>query len=81
MSPFDGRRPNNYRQIQATLTEERGGRFTLRVMVKPVGAQWNRRHVVSHQHFRMSDPPDSLHGALEVLGRALLGGGRTGADD
>lgn len=61
-----------YRQIRATLTEERGGLFTLRVMAKPVAAEWHNRQVVAHRQFRMSDPPDTLAAALDLLAERLL---------
>lgn len=41
-----------YRQIRFTVTEERGGTVTVRVMVKPLEADWTMRHTVVHAHFK-----------------------------
>lgn len=60
-----------YRQIRATLTEEAGGYFTVRVLVKPVGSEWHHRQTVHVLRWRMSDPPGSLPGALDNLAGAL----------
>lgn len=61
---------NNYKQIRITVTEEacRGheGRvnLTMRVMLKPVGEQWNVRHTILHTH-EINQPP--LHSTGSVF--------------
>ncbi len=62
-----------YRQVRLTLTEEREPgpgdqvRLTLRVMVKPTGAQWTERHTVLHQVHRHQEPLDDLQTVYRAL--------------
>lgn len=37
---------SNYQQVQVTITEERGNRLSVRVMVKPPHVDWKQTHVV-----------------------------------
>lgn len=61
----------NYRQVRVTFTEERGGRLSFRVMVKPLQAEWNMRHTVHTGAVRRSDPPATLHAALRLMAQEL----------
>jgi hypothetical protein len=58
---------SRYRQVRITLTEEAGGRFSFRVMVKPVDAEWTFKHTVNVRSWRMSDPPATLAEVLTLL--------------
>lgn len=40
------RAQSNYRQIRFTITEERGGIVSARVMVKPADADWTMKNTV-----------------------------------
>lgn len=44
-----------YRQVRFTITEERGGLVTARVLVKPLNEDWTMKHSVWHG--RLSIPP------------------------
>lgn len=73
-----------YRQARITLTEERDRdhpgrvRLTLRVMVKPLQAEWNMRQTVLHVHAQNQAPLSDLnavYGALlELLAQPPLPG-------
>jgi hypothetical protein len=65
------RAASRYRQIRVTLTEEYGGLFSLRVMVKPVDAEWTFKHSIIVRSWRMSDPPAQLADVLEHLAAQL----------
>ena len=41
-----------YRQVRFTVTEEAGGTVTVRVMVKPLHADWSMKDTVVHTSFR-----------------------------
>lgn len=43
-----------YRQVRITITEERGGRVSCRVMVKGVSDSWTLRHTVWHHNWRVT---------------------------
>lgn len=66
------RAQSNYREVRVTVQEERGGFVTVLISAKPRDAEWSRKHVVSRERFRMSDPPASLQAALTLLGQAAL---------
>lgn len=40
------RAQSNYRQVRVTITEETRGRMSVRVLAKPVTADWSLRHTV-----------------------------------
>lgn len=66
-----------YRQIRFTVTEERGGTVTVRVMVKPLNADWAMKDTVLHTSFRPTAPSthwsELLHQAAEeVLAQRLF---------
>lgn len=66
-----------YRQVRVTITEERGGTVSVRVMVKPMEADWTMRHTVWTASFRPTGPTTHwsellLHAAEEVLSQRLF---------
>lgn len=46
---------SNYKQCRITLTEEAGGHVTVRVLVKPLAADWSTKQLVLSR--RMSHVP------------------------
>lgn len=64
---------NNYKQIRITVTEEacRGHKdrvnLTCRVMLKPVGAQWNLRHTILHTHEVNVEPLSDMGAVFRAL--------------
>lgn len=60
-----------YKQIRLTVTEERGGFVTVRVLAKPVNAEWTMRDSVWHHRWRHDADTahwtDLLVEAVEVL--------------
>lgn len=50
---------SKYRQVRVTITEEAGGWVTVRIMAKPVDADWSFKNVVWHHRFRQTEP--SVH--------------------
>lgn len=66
------RAQSRYKQVRLTITEEAGGRLTLRVMAKPVDAGWSMKNVVYHHSWRTSAPTphwlDLVAHACSVLG-------------
>lgn len=65
-----------YKQVRVTVTEERGGRITARVMAKPVDADWTMKDVVWHHSWTTADPTphwlDLLAQAYRHLGMESL---------
>lgn len=66
-----------YRQVRLTITEERGGLITARVMVKPVTAEWTFKHSVWHGRLRITEPTTHWSellraGAEDVLAQRLF---------
>lgn len=66
-----------YRQVRLTITEEKGGRVTARVMVKPVDADWSMRDTVWQGGILITGPTthwsELLHFAAEdVLAQRLF---------
>jgi hypothetical protein len=55
---------SNYRQLQVTVTLERGGWLTARVLAKPLGAEWSYKQVVWHQRWQPDVPMDHWVTAL-----------------
>lgn len=53
------RAQSRYRQVRMTVTEEHGGRVTVRIMVKPVNESWTFKHTVWVHTFTQTDP--SVH--------------------
>lgn len=64
---------SNYKQVRLTLTEEHGrdksGRvnLTLRVMVKPLEAEWNMRHTVIVDRRTDMDPLSDMGAVFAAL--------------
>lgn len=66
-----------YRQVRMTVTEERGGSVSVRVMVKPMEADWTMKHTVWVASFRPTEPTTHwselvLAAAEEVLSQRLF---------
>lgn len=66
-----------YRQIRFTVTEEAGGSVTVRVMVKPLHADWSMKDTVLHTSFRPTVQTTHwsellLQAAEEVLAQRLF---------
>lgn len=67
---------SRYRQVRITITEEAGGRVSVRVMAKPVTASWTFRDTVWHHNWRLSRVTthwlDLVREALDaIVGEAL----------
>jgi len=58
---------SNYKQIRITLTEERGGRFTARCMVKPLAAEWSQKHVFWHRQGQLKEPLNTTSDVYALL--------------
>ena len=71
------RAQSKYKQVRLTVTEEEGGRLTMRIMAKPVDADWTMKHVVYHHSWRAGSPTphwlDLLAHAYRVLGMEDMG--------
>lgn len=64
---------SNYRQVRVTITEEAGGYVTVRVMAKPLAADWSMRDTVWHHRWKRTT--DSPHWAVlveEALSEVLM---------
>lgn len=61
-----------YRQVRFTVTEERGGRITARVMVKPVDADWTMKDVVWHGSISADEPTTHWSELLRVAAEDVL---------
>lgn len=68
---------SRYKQVRLTVTEESGGRLTMRILAKPVDADWTMRHSVYHHSWRTGAPTphwlDLLAHAYRVLGMEDMG--------
>jgi len=71
------RAQSNYKQVRLTVTEESGGRLSMRIMCKPPNADWKMTHVVYHHAWRTTSPTphwlDLLAHAYRVLGMEDMG--------
>lgn len=61
-----------YRQVRFTITEERGGLVTARVMVKPVDADWTMKHSVWAGRIRVNEPTSHWSELLRVAAEDVL---------
>lgn len=46
---------SRYQQLRMTVTEEAGGWVTIRVLAKPVDADWTLRNTVYHHRMRLTE--------------------------
>lgn len=71
-----GRALSRYRQVRVTITEEAGGRLTVRAMVKPVNDSWTMRHTVWSHSWRTDATTrhwtDLVGEALHAMARETL---------
>lgn len=70
------RAQSNYQQVQVTITEERGNRLSVRVMVKPPQVDWKQTHVVWRHSWTGVAPSSHWFNLLslafqEIAGEAL----------
>lgn len=61
-----------YRQVRFTITEERGGLVTARVMVKPLMADWSMKHAVWHGRITVNEPTTHWSELLRVAAEDVL---------
>lgn len=61
-----------YRQVRFTITEERGGLVTARVMVKPVDADWTMKHSVWHGRLTPAAPTTHWSELLKLAAEDVL---------
>lgn len=66
-----------YRQIRFTVTEEASGSISIRVMAKPLDADWTMKHTVWAGSYRPTEPTTHwsellLSAANEVLAQRLF---------
>lgn len=68
---------SKYKQVRLTITEESGGRMSMRIMCKPPQADWKTTHTVYQHVWRAQDPTphwlDLLAHAYRVLGMEDMG--------
>lgn len=64
---------SNFQQIQVTITEERGNRLSVRVMVKPPHVAWNQRHVVWRHAWRGVEPSSHWFNLLSLAFQEIAG--------
>lgn len=61
-----------YRQVRLTVTEERGGLVTARVMVKPVDADWTMKHCAWQGRLGPKPPTTHWSELLEFAAQDVL---------
>lgn len=61
-----------YRQVRFTITEERGGLVSARVMVKPVDADWTMKHTAWQGRLRITEPTTHWSELLRVAAEDVL---------
>lgn len=59
---------SRYRQVRVTITEEQGNRVSVRVLAKPLQADWSIRHTVWSHTWR---PSTSTTHWSELVAEAL----------
>lgn len=71
----------NFKACRVLLTEERGGRVTVRVDVKPLHADWNGTHRILVRTIQAPGPLESIDDVyaalLELLAEPPLPSGHT----
>lgn len=67
---------SNYRQVRLTITEEQGGRLTVRVLLKRPQDNWSVRDVIWTHRWRVTAPTphwvDLLEEVAETVRREML---------
>lgn len=61
-----------YRQVRFTVTEERGGTVSVRVMVKPPSESWTFKHTVYVASFRPTAPTTHWSELLTLAAEEVL---------
>lgn len=64
---------STYKQVRLTITEEAGGRVSVRVMVKPVDASWTMKHTVWHHNWVLARPSGHWLGLVSEAFYAICG--------
>lgn len=64
---------SHYQQVRVTITEEAGGWVTVRVLAKPVDADWTLRNSVWHHRFKMRTGTQHWTNLVAVALQAILG--------
>lgn len=67
------RAQSNYRQVRVTITEEQGGHLTVRVMAKPLAADWTMRDTVWSHRWKRTTPTSHWSSLVEeALSEVLM---------
>lgn len=67
---------SNYRQVRLTFTDQPNGMVGVRVMVKPLQAEWHHKHTILAESFWNSVPLGSMQDVyaflVDYLGQYML---------
>lgn len=65
------RAASNYKQVRLQFTEERGGRVSVSLYVKPLGHEWSEHQCLRRWSTQVAEPLDTFEDVLSLLVRLL----------